>query len=71
MYKQNFIINRDKCAEQIQIHMLKLQILLRNPNAPYVSSHMFYSKIKRLFKYYSQHSNVLKSFKTIFNICLV
>ena len=40
MYKQNlklyFIINRDKCAEQIKIHMLKLQILLRNPNAPYV-----------------------------------
>lgn len=75
MYKQNlkpyFIINRDKCAEQIKIHMLKLQILLRNRNAPYVSSHMFCSKVKRLFKYYSQHSNALRSFKTIFKVCLV
>lgn len=69
MYKQNlklyFIINKDKCAKQIKIHILKLQILLRNPSVQYVSSHMFCSKVKRLFKYYSQHSNALTSLKTI------
>lgn len=50
MYKQNlkqyFFINKHKCAKRIKIHILKLQILLRNPNVQYVSSHIFYSFCK-------------------------